>query len=67
MWIVDPLDGTREFGELTRDDWAIHVALCVDGQPSAAAVALPAQGMTVNTADPPGDRPGEAAARCASW
>lgn len=53
VWIVDPLDGTREFGELTRDDWAIHVALCIDGQPTAAAVALPAQGVTVNTADPP--------------
>src|SRR6185436_11612188 len=27
VWIVDPLDGTREFGELGREDWAVHVAL----------------------------------------
>jgi 3'(2'), 5'-bisphosphate nucleotidase len=53
VWIVDPLDGTREFGELTRDDWAVHVALCIDGQPVAAAVALPAQGLTLSTAAPP--------------
>lgn len=53
VWIVDPLDGTREFGELDRDDWAVHVALCVDGQPVAAAVALPAQGVTVSTTHPP--------------
>src|SRR5262245_56351827 len=31
VWIVDPLDGTREFGEWPRDDWAVHVALVVDG------------------------------------
>lgn len=40
VWIVDPLDGTREFGE-RRHDWAVHVALAVDGVPVAAAVALP--------------------------
>jgi len=27
VWIVDPLDGTREFGEPGRTDWAVHVAL----------------------------------------
>ena len=27
VWIVDPLDGTREFGEQGRTDWAVHVAL----------------------------------------
>jgi 3'(2'), 5'-bisphosphate nucleotidase len=42
-WIVDPLDGTREFSEL-RDDWAVHVALTLDGRCAVAAVALPAQG-----------------------
>ncbi|HTW21225.1 MAG TPA: 3'(2'),5'-bisphosphate nucleotidase CysQ [Mycobacteriales bacterium] len=53
VWIVDPLDGTTEFGEPGRTDWAVHVALwqrgagLVDG-----AVALPARGMTLSTADP---------------
>jgi 3'(2'), 5'-bisphosphate nucleotidase len=43
VWIVDPLDGTREYGEPgARTDWAVHVALCVDGVPAASAVALPA-------------------------
>ncbi|HUR28323.1 MAG TPA: 3'(2'),5'-bisphosphate nucleotidase CysQ [Planctomycetota bacterium] len=41
VWIVDPLDGTKEFSQL-RDDWAVHVALCVDGECALAAVALPA-------------------------
>lgn len=50
VWIVDPLDGTREFGEPGRSDWAVHVAL-VDGAglPVAAAVALPALGVTLAT------------------
>lgn len=52
-WIVDPLDGTREFGEDPRSDWAVHVALVENGFPTAAAVALPAQGMTLSTVDPP--------------
>jgi 3'(2'), 5'-bisphosphate nucleotidase len=43
VWIVDPLDGTREFGEAGRSDWAVHVALVVNGTPHACAVALPAQ------------------------
>ncbi len=42
VWIIDPLDGTREYGEVGRSDWAVHVALWVDGELSAAAVALPA-------------------------
>ena len=42
VWIVDPLDGTREFGEPDRPDWAVHVALVIDGFPVAGAVALPA-------------------------
>jgi 3'(2'), 5'-bisphosphate nucleotidase len=53
VWIVDPLDGTREFGEAGRTDWAVHVALVVNGTPDAAAVALPAQGMVLSTASPP--------------
>ena len=47
VWIVDPLDGTREFGEEGRTDWAVHVALWIDGQIEAAAVALPARGLTL--------------------
>ncbi len=53
VWIVDPLDGTREFSELGRDDWAVHVALWKrtgdSGELVAGAVALPAQGMTLAT------------------
>lgn len=54
VWIVDPLDGTREFGEPGRTDWAVHVALWqrdhpAAGELTAAAVALPAQGVTLST------------------
>jgi 3'(2'), 5'-bisphosphate nucleotidase len=52
-WIVDPLDGTREFSEPPRHDWAVHVALVVDQTPVAGAVALPALGRTLSTAEPP--------------
>ncbi len=51
VWIVDPLDGTREFSELGRDDWAVHVALWQAGEVVAGAVALPAQGVTLATPD----------------
>jgi len=40
VWIIDPLDGTREYGE-GRSDWAVHVALAIDGAPVVGAVALP--------------------------
>jgi 3'(2'), 5'-bisphosphate nucleotidase len=40
VWIVDPVDGTREYGE-ERADWAVHVGLAIDGEPVAGAVALP--------------------------
>lgn len=53
VWIVDPLDGTREFGEAGRTDWAVHVALCVDGEPVCGAVALPALDQVWTTADEP--------------
>jgi 3'(2'), 5'-bisphosphate nucleotidase len=43
VWIVDPLDGTREFSELGRDDWAVRVALWQAGELVAGAVVLPAQ------------------------
>ena len=49
VWIVDPLDGTREFGEVPRTDWAVHVALVVDGVAAVGAVALPALGTVLST------------------
>jgi 3'(2'), 5'-bisphosphate nucleotidase len=53
VWIVDPLDGTREFAEFGRTDWAVHVALVKAGIPIAAAVALPALGEVLSTCEPP--------------
>jgi 3'(2'), 5'-bisphosphate nucleotidase len=68
VWIVDPLDGTREFGEAGRTDWAVHVALWerraltagalttsarTAGALTAGAVALPAQGQVLATTAPP--------------
>ena len=64
VWIVDPLDGTREFSEPPRDDWAVHVALWERhadgasgpggaGELTAAAVAQPALGQTFTTGRPP--------------
>jgi 3'(2'), 5'-bisphosphate nucleotidase len=52
VWIVDPLDGTREFGEPPRTDWAVHVCLAVAGQAVVGAVALPARGTVLSTAEP---------------
>lgn len=52
VWIVDPLDGTREYRE-GRSDWAVHVALAIDGVPTAGAVALPGLGITLSTTSPP--------------
>jgi 3'(2'), 5'-bisphosphate nucleotidase len=46
VWIVDPLDGTREYSE-GRDDWAVHIALAIDGVASIGAVALPGLGITL--------------------
>jgi 3'(2'), 5'-bisphosphate nucleotidase len=59
VWVIDPLDGTREFGEPPRDDWAVHVALCIDGEPVVGSVALPAQGRVLTTADPFSDAPAD--------
>ena len=54
VWIVDPLDGTREFTELGRTDWAVHVALWERGRGLVAgAVALPAQNRILATGAPP--------------
>ena len=49
VWIVDPLDGTREFAEPPRIDWAVHIALVTNGVPIAGAVALPAEKLTLAT------------------
>lgn len=53
VWIVDPLDGTREFSEPPRDDWAVHVALWERGELVAGAVAQPGIGTTFHTGLPP--------------
>jgi 3'(2'), 5'-bisphosphate nucleotidase len=52
-WIIDPLDGTREYGEPGRSDWAVHIALWADGDFVAGAVSLPAYGITFATEPPP--------------
>ena len=63
VWIVDPLDGTREFSEPGRMDWAVHVALWSDGELVAGAVALPAQGVTLATPEVPALPPAPAVPR----
>lgn len=59
VWIIDPLDGTREYGE-HRTDWAVHVALAVGGIATIGAVALPGFPLTLTSATvtPPGPEPG---------
>ncbi len=53
VWIVDPVDGTREYGE-ARSDWAVHVGMAVDGAPTLGAVALPGlDGGTILRSDQP--------------
>jgi 3'(2'), 5'-bisphosphate nucleotidase len=54
VWIVDPLDGTREYAE-GRSDWAVHVALTVDGRAILGAVAQPGLGHCYRS-DQPCDR-----------
>jgi 3'(2'), 5'-bisphosphate nucleotidase len=44
VWIVDPLDGTREYSE-SREDWAVHVALAINGRAEVGSVALPLRGL----------------------
>lgn len=53
VWIIDPVDGTREYSEPPRDDWAVHVALWQEGALVAGAVAQPALGQTFHTGQPP--------------
>ncbi|MBT95823.1 MAG: 3'(2'),5'-bisphosphate nucleotidase CysQ [Acidimicrobiaceae bacterium] len=52
VWIIDPLDGTKEFGETDRSDWAVHVALVEGGIPTVGAVAMPDIGTTFCSNDP---------------
>lgn len=54
VWIVDPLDGTREYAEPPRTDWAVHVALWERGALTAGAVALPALRTVLSTSDSAG-------------
>jgi len=51
VWIVDPVDGTREYGE-ARTDWAVHVGMAVDGVPSLGAVALPGLDLVLRSDEP---------------
>ncbi len=51
VWIIDPVDGTREYGE-ERSDWAVHIGLAIDGVPAIGAVGLPGLGVVLRT-----DRP----------
>lgn len=51
VWIIDPVDGTREYGE-ERPDWAVHIALAIDGIPVTGAVALPDAGQVLRTDQP---------------
>lgn len=51
VWVIDPVDGTREFSEC-RTDWAVHVALAVDGEPVVGAVSLPGLGEIYSTLSP---------------
>jgi 3'(2'), 5'-bisphosphate nucleotidase len=51
VWIIDPLDGTREYGEC-RSDWAVHVALSIDFVAAVGAVALPGAGITLTSGSP---------------
>jgi 3'(2'), 5'-bisphosphate nucleotidase len=53
VWIVDPLDGTREFAEEGRSDWAVHVALVLEGSELVGAVALPAEDLVLATRPAP--------------
>ena len=51
VWIIDPIDGTREYAE-ARTDWAVHVALAIDEKPVVGAVALPDLGLTLRSDKP---------------
>lgn len=50
VWIIDPLDGTKEFAT-GRQDWAVHIALVENGAPIHAAVGMPDMGVTFKSSD----------------
>lgn len=56
VWIIDPLDGTREYGE-GRTDWAVHVGLSIDGKAVCGAVALPGLDLVLDSGTPPALQP----------
>ncbi|WP_416909152.1 MAG: 3'(2'),5'-bisphosphate nucleotidase CysQ [Polymorphobacter sp.] len=62
VWIIDPLDGTREFSE-RRDDFAVHIGLAIDGKPAVGAVALPAWGRCHTSLAPPPLQPAQSPPR----
>lgn len=62
VWIIDPVDGTREYGE-ARTDWAVHVALAIDGHARVGAVALPGLGLVLRSDIPTALSPAPARAR----
>jgi len=62
VWIVDPLDGSREYGE-GRPDWAVHVGLAVNGVASVGAVALPEENLVLRSDQPTPLRPAKAPPR----
>jgi 3'(2'), 5'-bisphosphate nucleotidase len=62
LWIIDPLDGTREFRQPGRSDWAVHVAMAIGGIAVVGAVALPALDIVLSTGHPPALQPLDPAA-----
>lgn len=61
VWVIDPVDGTREFGE-QRSDWAVHVGLAIAGTAEVGAVGLPGKGLVLRSDKPlalpaPAERP----------
>ena len=53
LWIIDPLDGSRQFSDTESVEWAVHVALCTSGEITASAVSLPARGLLFSSAVSP--------------
>jgi len=51
VWIIDPVDGTREYGE-TRSDWAVHIGLSIGGEPQLGAVSLPGKNLVLRSDQP---------------
>ncbi|MBT3248312.1 MAG: 3'(2'),5'-bisphosphate nucleotidase CysQ [Actinobacteria bacterium] len=56
-WIIDPLDGTHDYGRPGSSEWAVHVALVVGGTSTAAAVSLPVDNQVFGTNQSPLGRP----------